>query len=82
MSIKPTAPAFRVCLASLLLFGITLPVLTQNPAPTTQRPRKVFPVEQAPDDVLRFDTDLVSVDVTATDNEGRPIRNPRNNRTP
>ena len=43
-----------------------------------QRPRKVFSQpEQEPDDVLRIDTDLVSVDVTATDNEGRPVRNLR-----
>jgi Ca-activated chloride channel homolog len=40
-----------------------------------QRPRKVFPAEQEPADVLRFETDLVSVDVTATDAEGRPVRN-------
>jgi Ca-activated chloride channel family protein len=41
-----------------------------------QRPRKVFPAEpETPDDVLRIDTDLVSVDVSVTDNEGRPVRN-------
>ncbi|HKR59889.1 MAG TPA: VWA domain-containing protein [Pyrinomonadaceae bacterium] len=41
-----------------------------------QRPRKVFPSEpETPDDVLRIDTDLVSVDVSVSDNEGRPVRN-------
>jgi Ca-activated chloride channel family protein len=41
-----------------------------------QRPRKVFPAEpERPDDVLRIDTDLVSVDVSVTDVEGRPVRN-------
>jgi Ca-activated chloride channel family protein len=37
----------------------------------------VFPKEQEPEDVLRFDTDLVSVDVTAMDDTGRPVRNLR-----
>ena len=42
----------------------------------TQRPRKVFPAEpERPDDILRIDTDLVSVDVSVTDVEGRPVRN-------
>ncbi len=41
-----------------------------------QRPRKVYPVEpERPDDILRIDTDLVSVDVSVTDGEGRPVRN-------
>ena len=41
-----------------------------------QRPRKVFPAEpERPDDILRIDTDLVSVDVSVTDVEGRPVRN-------
>ena len=44
------------------------------PGAQTQRPRKVFPNEQEPEDVLRIDTDLVSVDVTATDASGRPVR--------
>jgi Ca-activated chloride channel family protein len=33
--------------------------------------------EKLPDEVLKIDTDLVSVDVTASDREGRPIRNLR-----
>jgi len=50
---------------------------TQNPAATSQRPRKVFPKEQEPEDVLRIDTDLVSVDVTVIDAVGRPVKNLR-----
>jgi Ca-activated chloride channel homolog len=61
----------------LFLFALTLPNLAQTPTSTTQRPRKVFPEEQEPADILRFDTDLVTVDVTATDAEGRPVRNLR-----
>jgi len=49
---------------------------TQTPE-TSQRPRKVFPAEQQAEDVIRVDTDLVSVDVTAIDSEGRPVRNLR-----
>ena len=60
----------------LLLFALALPGVpqTQDPATQNQRPRKVFPNEQEPDDVLRFDTDLVSVDVTAIDAEGWPVK--------
>ena len=63
----------------LLLFALAMPGVpqTQDPAATTQRPRKVFPKEQEPEDVLRIDTDLVSVDVTAIDAEGRPVKNLR-----
>jgi len=63
----------------LLLSSLAMPGVpqTQDPAATSQRPRKVFPKEQEPEDVLRFDTDLVSVDVTAIDAEGRPVRNLR-----
>lgn len=49
----------------------------QDPA-KQQRPRQVLakPEETiAPDDTLRIDTDLVSVDVNVTDASGRPIRN-------
>jgi VWFA-related protein len=51
--------------------------LAQTPSATSQRPRKVFPAEQEPAEVLRTDTDLVSVDVTATNPEGLPVRNLR-----
>jgi Ca-activated chloride channel family protein len=69
----------HLSLPLLLLIALAAPGVPQNqdPATQTQRPRKVFPKEQEPDDVLRFDTDLVSVDVTAIDGEGRPVRNLR-----
>lgn len=54
---------------------VSPPFLAQDPT-TTQRPRRVFD-EKLPDEVLKIDTDLVSVDVTASDREGRPIRNLR-----
>ena len=61
----------------VILFACALPAVPQDPAPQNQRPRKVFPEEQEPDDVVRFDTDLVSVDVSALDIEGRIVRNLR-----
>ncbi len=69
----------QLFLPLLLLTALAIPGApqTQDPAATSQRPRKVFPKEQEPEDVLRFDTDLVSVDVTAIDGEGRPVRNLR-----
>ena len=57
------------------LLALTLPNLAQTPSSTSERPRKVFPEDPEPVDILRFDTELVSVDVTATDAEGRPVRN-------
>lgn len=69
----------QFCVLLLLLFAVALPGVPQiqDPATTTQRPRKVYPKEQEPEDVLRFDTDLVSVDVTAMDPEGRPVKHLR-----
>lgn len=64
-----------LCLAFVCAASISA-VVAQEPAPNTQRPRQVFPKdEQKPDDVLKIDTDLVSLDVLATDIEGRPVRN-------
>ena len=76
---RPAALIAQLSLPLLLLIALATPSVPQNQDPATpqQRPRKVFPKEQEPEDVLRFDTDLVSVDVTAMDVEGRPIRNLR-----
>jgi len=76
---KSAAFIAQFSLPLLLLVALAIPGVpqTQDPAATSQRPRKVFPREQEPEDVLRFDTDLVSVDVTAIDAEGRPVRNLR-----
>ena len=69
----------QASLPLLLLIAVAIPCVPQDQKDqnNTQRPRKVFPKEQDPEDVLRFDTDLVSVDVTAIDTEGRPVRNLR-----
>lgn len=74
---RPATLIAQLVLPLFLLVGLASPGVPQNqePAPQSQRPRKVFPKEQDPEDVLRFETDLVSVDVTAIDAEGRPVRN-------
>jgi len=69
--------AAQISLLFLLLIALASTGWPQDPAPNSERPRKVFPKEQEPEDVLRIDTDLVSVDVTALDAEGRPMRNLR-----
>ena len=58
----------------MLLGAVAVPSVPQDPS-NQQRPRKVLPREPEAEDVLRFDTDLVSVDVTAVDAEGRPVKN-------
>jgi Ca-activated chloride channel family protein len=80
---KPAAFAAQISVPLLLLIALVTPgatkspVLQQTPAPQVERPRKVFPKEQDPEDVIRVDTDLVAVDVTAFDADGRPVRNLR-----
>jgi Ca-activated chloride channel homolog len=70
-------------LISSLLFAIflcpaSLQYYAQEPDRSAQRPREVFPRNgDEPDDVLKIDTDLVSLDVLAHDAEGRLIRNLR-----
>lgn len=76
---RPAAFIAQVLLPLLLLIAVAIPSVPQDPNTEnkSQRPRKVFPKEQDPEDILRFDTDLVSVDVTAIDAEGHPVRNLR-----
>ena len=58
-----------------LLTAVTISAQNEDPA-KQQRPRQVNPAkEKPPDDVLRIDTDLVSVDAMVTDAEGRTVRN-------
>jgi VWFA-related protein len=67
-------------LSLVLVLGGTIPPpgLAQESDPKAQRPRQVFPRDdQQPDEIVKVDTDLVSLDVVANDFEGRPIRNLR-----
>ena len=54
--------AAQISLTVLLLIALAAPSAPQNTAPNQERPRKVFPKDQDPEDVVRIDTDLVSVD--------------------
>ena len=68
-----------VLLSALILgcAGTVIPGFSQETDPNkAQRPRQVFPKDEPqPDEVLKFDTDLVSLDVSANNNEGLPVRN-------
>jgi len=79
--IKSRHPGKLIALLSIivLLGAATLPTsLAQESNPKAQRPRQVYPRdEHQPEDVVRVDTDLVSLDVVANDLEGRPIRSLR-----
>ena len=74
--------AFAILFALACLFGSSLIFKTsraqqsaQDPA-SIERPRKVLRgSDQTPDDVVRIDTDLVTIDVVVRDAAGRPVRN-------
>jgi Ca-activated chloride channel family protein len=74
----------RITFFCLLLGSIAFitPHATAQTVPTNeqQRPRRALPPPEQDDDpeeVLRIDTDLVTVDVTVTDAAGLPIKNLR-----
>jgi Ca-activated chloride channel family protein len=53
---------------------------SQQPQQPQQRPRRVTPAaaqksDDETDEILRVETDLVLIDVTVTDDAGRPVRN-------
>ncbi|HEY6806715.1 MAG TPA: VWA domain-containing protein [Pyrinomonadaceae bacterium] len=75
MTNKPFKVLLYLFLTIVVLTSLAAPAITQDQAPRTERPRKVFPKEQDPEDVVRVDTDLVSVDVIATDTQGQPVKN-------
>ncbi|HKO98157.1 MAG TPA: VWA domain-containing protein [Pyrinomonadaceae bacterium] len=63
-------------LLAMSLCGVVLPFShAQTPESQIQRPRRVSPPDDdRPDDVLKIDTDVVSLDVMVTDVEGRPVK--------
>ena len=75
---KPRRSSMLFAVLSAVVLSCATTLLTsfaQESNPKAQRPRQVFPRnEQQPDEVLKVDTDLVSLDVVANDSEGRPIR--------
>jgi len=77
MLIKSSAILPLLLLVLSLLTTLPKPSIGQESNNSTQRPRKVFPKEQEPEEVLRIDTDLVSVDVTAMNSQGQAVKNLR-----
>lgn len=74
----PLKAAFLLALALSVIAQVLTFAQAQDPSPPIQRPRRVLPPNsQDPDDILRIDTDVVSVDVTVTDAQGAPVRNLR-----
>lgn len=81
--------SLAACVVALATLFSSLPVAQSQQQPQTetqtppaqqqQRPRRVAPApaqkSDDEDEVLRVDTDLVMIDVTVTDDAGRPVRN-------
>jgi Ca-activated chloride channel family protein len=66
-----------ISLFLLAILAVVFPTFAQQ-SQKAVRPRLVFPKnEQPPDEVLKIDTDLVSVDIRANDANGRVLRNLR-----
>src|SRR5215831_10513137 len=82
MSPYSRAAGFR---RQLFFFALALAFIASNQAlsiaqddPSKQeRPRRVLPTTDEPQEIIKIDTDLVPVDVTATDAKGRLVRNLR-----
>lgn len=81
VKISPTASRLRRALAAhifcaLLLYAVALPPSTFAQQEGATRPRRVEEQDKQnePDDILRIDTDLVLVDASVTDAEGKPVR--------
>lgn len=80
----PSTRFARIILCCLTIVGgmfIASPCMAQESAPQKQeRPRRALPPSANQDEaeeVLRIDTDLVTVDVMVTDEAGQPVRNLR-----
>lgn len=61
------------------LLSLSAAIYGQQPTQEQVRPRRALPLPEQtePDEVLRIDTDLVTVDVTVMDQTGQPVRNLR-----
>src|SRR6267378_4739804 len=66
-----SATGFLTCAFALSFAATTASAQTVYP---TERPRRALPAQSQPEEVVRIDTDLVSVDVTALDPLGKPVR--------
>src|SRR5262249_40292737 len=75
MSIRPAS----LGLIGVLAFATTIasPTFGQNDPARQQRPRRALPTNPEPQEIIKIESDLVPVDVIATDAKGRLVRNLR-----
>src|SRR5438132_7125295 len=64
---------FAIALTALASFA----VIAQDNPTKKERPRRVMPIVEEPQDIIKIDTDLVPIDVIATDPKGHLVRNLR-----
>ncbi len=65
---------FAFAFAFWFTLALSVCCFAQTDAPKQKRPRRALPTENDPQDVIKIDTDLVPVDVVATDTKGRLVR--------
>ncbi len=66
--------AVQLVFVFILTALASIPIAAQDDA-QKERPRRALPAETEPQEIIRIDTDLVPVDVTVTDPQGRLVRN-------
>src|SRR2546421_1891979 len=66
--------SLHVLTLSFFLFAAISAFGQTNPS-AQERPRRALPTEPEPQDIIKVDTDLVPLDVVATDAKGRLVRN-------
>src|ERR1043166_3655701 len=65
----------RLLLYALIFTFIMIGTVSAQQNPVTQeRPRRALPTDAEPQEVIKVDTDLVPLDVIATDAKGRLVR--------
>src|SRR5438105_8710057 len=75
--LQSIATRSRWSLFALTLFMLLASVgaFSQTNPSTQERPRRALPTEPEAQDIIKIDTDLVPLDVVATDAKGRLVRN-------
>jgi len=71
----PTYVALVLCCLILCAVPIKSTLAQQKGSHRTQQELVAIPLDDRVTEVLRFDTDLIAVDVRVMDREGRPVRN-------
>jgi Ca-activated chloride channel homolog len=74
---RGSSQTLRLALIIAFLLCATRLALTQDNPGNQERPRRAMPTDKEPQDVIKIDTDLVPIDVIATDQKGRLVRNLR-----